>query len=138
MDKKDSANNFWGRFLWKSILTIIILSFVAIYAFYPMSMVDKGDSIAFKSSIIKSTVISKDDIQEVKMIDSIPDLSKRVGLNLGSINKGTFDVDGYGRGEVFSEKGNIASIYIKTKDKFYIINSRNEDKNIEWYNILKK
>lgn len=81
-----------------------------------------------------------DSMEELQLLDNIPNFRKVAGYNFGNINKGTFQVEGLGRGNLYMHSGNGPFLYIKLKGDrgFVIINYKDRDKTLGLYEDLKE
>lgn len=76
-----------------------------------------------------------EDIKDVLIKDTIPASSKVMGTSLGDFKRGTFNVDGLGKGHLYIETGKGPYLYIMLKDSFIIINYKDSEKTQELYKI---
>jgi hypothetical protein len=83
--------------------------------------------------------IKKSDIQGINLTDSLPAIKLRVnGFSLGSVNKGFFNLDGYGRTRLLVNSDTPPFLIISQKNKqTVIINFRDKSKTEDVYNKIK-
>ncbi|WP_192929802.1 DUF3784 domain-containing protein [Alkaliphilus serpentinus] len=79
-------------------------------------------------------------MEEIKLIEELPRANKVVGYNFGNINKGTFTVEGLGRGYLYQHSGKSPFLFIKLAGdrNFVIINYRDSEKTQQLYKGLKE
>lgn len=96
-----------------------------------------GKDVEIKSGLEK-TSFNVDDIKNVYIKNTIPHFSKVSGLNMGDLNRGRFDVSGYGDGYIFLETNKGPYLYVMLKNGFVIINSKDTSKINSYYDKIKK
>lgn len=87
----------------------------------------KDDEVKVKAGL-ESRTFSKYDIKKVYIKNGIPKFRKISGTNINSINRGKYEVDGYGEGNIFLETNRGPYLYVILKDGFVIINNSDASK----------
>lgn len=124
-----------------AILIIIIIAVVPIGIILGVELNEKtvfsvnGKDVKIKAGIEKAS-FNLDDIKKVYIKNTIPSFSKINGFNLGDINRGRFNVSGYGDGNIFIETNKGPYLYIMLKNSFVIINSKNALKINSYYHKI--
>ena len=68
------------------------------------------------------------DVKDVYLKDTIPSTSKVIGTGLGNIREGSFNVDGLGKGHIFTESSKGPFLYIIGNNDFIIYESKDARK----------
>ncbi len=77
-------------------------------------------------------------IESVELKDTIPEiLSKSIGYDMGSSQKGDFNLKGIGGARLYVNNEKGPYIYIKKEGKYIIINLKDENKTRELYDSIK-
>lgn len=77
-------------------------------------------------------------IKNVYMKETIKDHLKMSGEGIGSIERGTYDVDGLGKGSIFLEGAKGPYLYVIMDNDFLIINNKDDSKTKQFYKELLK
>lgn len=76
------------------------------------------------------------DIEEVKMMDSVPKGTRTNGAATGKYSLGNFNLNEYGRSKLYVYNENPPFILIKLKDMYIFLNGKTRDKTDEYYRML--
>ncbi|MBL4937256.1 DUF3784 domain-containing protein [Clostridium sp. YIM B02515] len=77
-------------------------------------------------------------IENIELKDTIPEiLSKSIGYDMGSSQKGDFNLKGIGGARLYVNNEKGPYIYIKKEGKYIIINLKDENKTRELYDSIK-
>lgn len=94
-----------------------------------------GKDVKIKAGLEKAS-FNLDDIKKVYIKNTIPNFSKISGMDTRDINRGRFNVSGYGDGYIFLETNKGPYLYIMLKNGFVIINSKDASKVNNYYHKL--
>lgn len=94
-----------------------------------------GKDVQIKAGL-ESTSFNLDDIKKVYIKNTIPSFSKNSGLDTKQINRGRFNVSGYGDGYIFLETNKGPYLYVILKNGFVIINSKEASKVNSYYHKI--
>ncbi|MBK1811620.1 hypothetical protein JHL18_13425 [Clostridium sp. YIM B02505] len=117
-------------------ITICLSTYLLLTDFYTPSIYIDGDKIKV-SDLDYSTAFSTSEIQDVKLIDEVPIVSKINGALTSIYARGKFDVNSYGAGKIFIFKKSSPYIMIKLRDSYIIYNEDNKTKTNNLYEELK-
>ncbi|MCD2347769.1 DUF3784 domain-containing protein [Clostridium guangxiense] len=123
------------------ILVIILVTIIPIGIIFGIELNGKtevsvnGKEVKIKSGL-ESTSFNFNDIKKVYIKNTIPNFSKISGLNMEDINRGRFNVSGYGDGYIFLETNRGPYLYVMLKDGFVIINSKDASKVNGYYHKI--
>lgn len=126
------------------ILALIIVGGVAIIVMSLFQGTKKEVQVVVTDSKIEikgqyGTDIDIKDIQDIKLVDTIPTIGKKVnGAGLGEFKKGDFDVEGLGTCRLFLHSEEGPFICIITDKKYTIINFKDASKTASVHEELKK
>lgn len=95
-----------------------------------------GSDIEVKAGL-ESRTFSKYDVKKVYIRNEIPKFRKISGTNINNINRGKYEVNGYGEGNIFLETNKGPYLYVILKDGFVIINSSDGSKIHKYYEEIK-
>ncbi len=87
---------------------------------------------------IESTSFNKNSITNIYLKNTVPNMSKISGTNGFGLERGYFNVDGFGSGMVFLDSKNGPFLYIIMNKNFVIISNKNSEETQKLYNELKK
>lgn len=123
------------------ILVITLVTIIPIGIIFGIELNGKTEvSISEKEVKIKSglesTSFNFDDIKKVYIKNTIPSFTKISGVDMADINRGRFNVSGYGDGYIFLETDKGPYLYVMLKDGFVIINSKDASKVNEYYHKI--
>lgn len=94
-----------------------------------------GKDVQIKAGLEKAS-FNLDDIKKVYIKNTIPSFRKKSGLNTKQINRGRFNVSGYGEGYIFLETNKGPYLYVMLKNGFVIINSKDASKVNSYYDKI--
>lgn len=94
-----------------------------------------GKDVQIKAGL-ESTSFNLDDIKKVYIKNTIPSFRKVSGLDTKQINRGRFNVSGYGEGYIFLETNKGPYLYVMLKNGFVIINSKDASKVNTYYHKI--
>ncbi len=78
-----------------------------------------------------------DELTEIQLIEQIPQITARTnGYSVGSILKGNFKLEEYGKGKLFLMSDQGPFILLRSQEDFYIINFNEVDKTMELYELI--
>lgn len=142
-DENESDEDAKKRKLYRIIsisVSVITVLFIAGLLYYTTRIQTKvtinKNNISVSAGLFENCEYKTQDITDVVLKDSIPSNSKIVGTNIGSIRRGTFNVEGLGKGHLYVESSNGPYLYIMLKDSFIIINYKDSQKTKGLYNII--
>lgn len=121
-----------------AVLIIIVITVVPIGVIFGIELNGKtafsvnGKDVRIKAGL-ESTSFNLDDIKKVYIKNTIPNFSKVSGLDMGDLNRGRFNVSGYGDGYIFLETNKGPYLYVMLKNGFVIINSKDASKVNSYY-----
>lgn len=124
-----------------AVLIIIVITVVPIGVIFGIELNGKtafsvnGKDVRIKAGL-ESTSFNLDDIKKVYIKNTIPNFSKVSGLDMGDLNRGRFNVSGYGDGYIFLETNKGPYLYVMLKNGFVIINSKDASKVNEYYHKI--
>lgn len=120
-----------------SIFTVAIVAGLLYFATKVQANVtiDK-QNITVSAGFLEGCQYKTDDIKDVFMKDTIPPASKIVGTGIGSLRRGSFNVEGLGNGHLYVETDKGPYLYIILKDSFIIINYKDAEKTKGIYNMV--
>ncbi|WP_244834392.1 PH domain-containing protein [Clostridium sp. BJN0001] len=114
------------------ILVVIILSLPAVCVmaireeFTPITISFSDESFNVHHIGTKYEIDAYD-IKSIKLIESLPEHSKNSGTNMVNLEKGSFEVKGYGKCTLCLNPVNNKFIFIETVDKKYIFSGKDDD-----------
>ncbi len=118
------------------IVIFVLIFNTAISLPYDISSVDVEINaneavITFGSSTYQ---IAYDNIDSIDIIDTLPDMSKKVGGATNRVITGSYNVEGYGTSEVYLMRAVEPYIIIKNKDESNVlVNTNSSERTIELY-----
>lgn len=98
-----------------------------------------ASQVAVTAGLGESSSFSLSQIQSVYLKNTLPSVSGRIGFASGGQMRGSFDVDGLGRGHVYTQsaKGPFLFVILK-KGEFTIFNFNDSKKTQQIYSTLKQ
>jgi|GEM_PF-177313 len=131
------------RRLVTSLGTAILLTAAAVLLF--MEFTASADvqvtpaGVKISAGIGEGCAFAVSDIREVYLSNALPPTSGRVGFAAGAQKRGSFNVEGLGRGHVYTQTGEGPFLYILLKDGgFAILNFKDPAKTNGLYGELKR
>lgn len=120
-----------------SAITVLFIAGLLYYAARIQAKVtiDKNN-ISVSAGLFENCQYKTQDIKDVTLRDSVPSSSKIVGTGMGDIKRGTFNVEGLGKGHLYLESANGPFLYVILKDSFIIINYKDPKKTKGLYEII--
>lgn len=120
-----------------SIFTVAIVAGLLYFATKVQANVtiDK-QNITVSAGFLEGCQYKTNDIRDVFMKDTIPPSSKIVGTGIGSLRRGSFNVEGLGKGHLYVESDKGPYLYIMLKDSFIIINYKDAEKTKGIYDMV--
>lgn len=119
-------------------LTVIVLTFVAGLFFFglrPTEVTINEQSISFSG--MYSYELKLEDIESAVIIEDLPDNMKRTnGFGTSTRALGHFSSDELGKGRMYVFTEYEPYIFLNTKEGFLIVNSKDEQETLQWYNLI--
>ena len=119
-------------------LTAIVLAFVSVLFFMGLrpTNVTIDDKTIFFSGMY-SYELNREDILSAELIDSLPNDMKRTnGFGSSTRALGHFSSEELGKGRMYVFLDDPPYILLDTKKGFLILNSKDEQETMQWYNII--
>lgn len=122
--------------------TIVFISIIFIFMFVFIGYGTREPKVTVENEKVKiggmyASTIRTDDIVEVVLLDSIPQvLRKDNGFDFGDILRGYFNLESVGKGRLYINNGKPPYVFLRLKKSFVIINYNNSEKTQELYNII--
>lgn len=141
-DGLSSADNAKRKKKTLVVVSVVILAaFFGVFLFKEFTAVTEvqinSAKVEVKSSM-ESASFGTSDINEVYLKDSMPNASKEEGFNSGAAMRGTFTVDGLGKGHVYTQNASGPFLYVTLRSGgFYIFNYNDSGKTRTLYDALK-
>lgn len=125
------------------VLTVLLVGGTAGLILYEEQVSPKVEvgstKVEISAGFLESSSFDLSQIKNAYIKDSIPKTSNKVGYASGSKLRGTFTVEGMGRGHVYTEVNNGPFLYVIMKDNsFTIINYKDGSITTGIYEKLKK
>lgn len=128
---------------------VLIATVVILIAFFAVFMIREftvttdvkigAEKVDITAGFTESSSFRLSQIDDVYEKDSIPSASKIVGFGSGSQMRGTFNVEGLGKGHVYAQTGKGPFLYVILKDKsFFIINYSDSSKTEKLYDTFRQ
>lgn len=134
---KSSAKWFIGII----VATLLIIPFISIFTifeeFTPIGL-EVSNNQVIAQHIKKEYTINLDDIKDTKMITKLPDANRIIGTSMRTLDKGLFDVDGYGHCKLCLNPENRYFIIVKTNGTTYIFSDRTDSGTKKAFSEIKK
>lgn len=123
-----------------AVFVIILFGIAVLVTAVPISIKTNSNKITVSGGdIFSNSSMQISDVKDVYIKDTIPGCSKIVGVAIGSIRKGTFNVDGLGKGHVYTESDKGPFLYIIGNNNFIIYESKDSAKvNKVYQDVLQK
>jgi hypothetical protein len=123
----------------KIIFTLALLVIIGFLIFAVKTKISVGQqSIKVSAGLMESCQYNTSDLLSVEMADSIPSHSKITGTNFGSIERGSFNVSGWGKGNLYIESNSGQYVVMKFKNGFIIYRPSDPEKAKEVFNEVSK
>lgn len=130
----------------KIITGVVTATAVIVFAVFIIQELTISPNVQISSSKVEISAgfmeSSSFDIAQIKSVsikNSIPKASKIVGMGAGNKRRGTFNVEGLGKGYVYTETADGPFLYVIMKDNsFTIFNFSDSAKTNDLYEKLKK
>lgn len=117
-------------FMGFAALLILLMPLLGVWMvseeFSPISCTVSETELTVSHGITTYTV-EKSDVQNVSVLEDLPDCSKQMGTNSPTLYKGTFRVDGYASCEVLLDPTDDDFLLIQTDRKTYIFSFRGKE-----------
>ncbi|MDD3223984.1 MAG: DUF3784 domain-containing protein [Clostridium sp.] len=136
--EKSESQKRYDKMSLRVVLTLVSIMFAAIIIFMvtqanaSTSLSINKTSIDIKAGIVERTC-NTNSVTKVYLKNTIPDHSKSTGMGIGSIERGTYDVNGMGEGAVFLESSKGPYLYVIAGKDFMIINNKDASKTKQFY-----
>lgn len=114
------------------VIPVIILCVIFSFSIKPIDVALEEDFVK-----INSDIIDFEEIKSVQVLEEAPYMEKVFGSGIGTHNKGTFDVVGYGECIVYTDIKYGDTLILNTDKDTYIINSKTDGLMKEIYSALK-
>ena len=98
---------------------------------------DSGRKIAYVEAAGERSGFYLDEITDVELLDTLPDMSKNVGYDGTVYNIGSFDVSGYGKCDTYICLKTHMAVVVKTADRVYVFNDETADGTRHMYESLR-
>ena len=135
-DKREnkSESESESKVKWFIIAIPMIIIAITLSVVTANTKIEVGDS----GINIATANITYSEITEVNLIDEVPTSRKIIGGGIGTKRKGTYDVEGYGRCQLYTDIKYGTTVVLKTKEKIFIFNLKNEEETKTIYESLIK
>lgn len=127
----------WVFSIFMIIIMVPVIVIVAVMANADYSMVVSGDNVVIDAPLY-GTTFNLAEIQSIDIINTLPKSTKTNGSQTSKLEIGYFNVDGYGKSELYIKNDIHEIIVIKLKDKYIFINADSYDMTDKYYNQLKE
>ena len=131
-DKREDKSE--SKVKWFIIAIPMIIIAITLSVVTANTKIEVGDS----GINIATANIEYSEITEVNLIDEVPTSRKIIGGGIGTKRKGTYDVEGYGRCQLYTDIKYGTTVVLKTKEKIFIFNLKNEEETKTIYESLIK
>lgn len=119
--------------------SIILIFIIALFGYGAKEPKVTVGNERIKIGGMYASTVYIDDIVEVVLLDSIPDvLRKDNGFDFGNILRGYFDLEGIGKGRLYINNGKSPYVFLRLKKGFLIINYNNSEETQELYNRIRE
>lgn len=133
LEKKKQRN-----YIFSISLTVIVLTFVSGLFFFGMRTTEvtiSEHSISFSG--MYSYELKLEDIESAEIIEALPNNMRRTnGFGTSTRALGHFSSDELGKGRMYVCTKYEPYIFLNTKEGFLILNSKDEQETLQWYNII--
>lgn len=129
-----------GKFLTMlSIICILLMPFIGIWVmveeFTPISVKLSNENVTIEHTR-KIRTLQFDDIESIKIINTLPKYYKIIGSSMDNLLKGTFVAEGYGEVKLYLNPKKAPFILIKTSENTYILGLNDSQKTLEVYDSI--
>lgn len=116
-------------------ITVIILTVIMISGFSGHDVTISNGQIAISGMYGVEWPV--DSIQEVKILDALPDIKMRTnGFSFAGYLKGNFNVEDLGQGKLFIQGNHQPYLLIQTGETYAIINGNDANDVQNWYQMI--
>jgi hypothetical protein len=123
----------------KLILTAVIILIIAITSIAASVKVDiTQDSITAGATFSGKTTVNINDIEDIRLTDSLNPGSRVMGLGLPWLLGGKFNNSEYGDYKLYSYTGCKVNIVIVHNGEILVFNQKTEEKTNELYNRIRE
>lgn len=141
--EKSKAQKYYNKTSIIAVSVLLIIVFGLIGGFMiEESLQSTTLSVDNKELNIKAGAVERfydtKSINKIYINNTIPDHSKSSGEGIGSIERGTYDVNGLGKGSIFLESEKGPYLYVIMGKDFVIINNKDASKTKKFYKELLK
>lgn len=132
----------WGKALYIFSLVVILIlpvmgGWLIAEEFTPIYL-EIEDGVITAGQLWENYRIMLSDIEEVKLVEELPIMSKKSGSSLENLQKGTFHVRNVGDFETLYNPRNQYVIYIRTADEEYYLGDASDEGTKNVYNGIIK
>lgn len=107
-------------------IIIALIAFLALLLLYQgINMDYKVEGGVINIEWFTGVDIPLADVEEVKVLDSLPDMQKIIGIEMGNIRQGTYSLEGIGRVKLYARNIKRKLVLIKTNSMVYGITPEN-------------
>ena len=130
-----------GKFL--SALAWVLIALLLVFGVYLVRAQSLPLTLTYKDGVLKSGqtrtnyTIDVDTMQFIMFLDKLPSNSKVFGTGMDNLQRGIYNVEGFGECRMNVNPQNQAFILIQTEDGCYIFSADKDEKTSEVYQQLK-
>lgn len=137
--KKDADRRKTIRVTLGVVFTVAVLGMVGWEIFFVHTDVSVNSSeVTVSAGLGESSSFSLSQIQKVYLKDTMPSVSGRVGFSSGAQLRGSFVVEGLGRGHVYTESKKGPFLFVIYKGGFTVLNFNDSAKTNHLYAVLRQ
>lgn len=122
------------------LLNGVIVAIVAIAIFIgtrPSAVTVGGD--ALKVSGMYGVTVKLNDIQEIKLWDTLPKIERRLnGMDFFGMQKGIYRLEEWGKARLFTYTSEGPFLFIQTEEEIIVINDKNAEETRKVYEELRR
>lgn len=130
-----------GKFL--SALAWVLIALLLVFGVYLVRAQSLPLTLTYKDGVLKSGqtrtnyTIDVDTMQFIMFLDKLPSNSKVFGTGMDNLQRGIYNVEGFGECRMNVNPQNQAFILIQTEDGCYIFSADKDEKTSEVYQQLR-
>lgn len=130
-----------GKFL--SVLAWVLIALLLVFGVYLVRAQSLPLTLTYKDGVLKSGqtrtnyTIDVDTMQFIMFLDKLPSNSKVIGTDMDNLQRGIYNVEGFGECRMNVNPQNQAFILIQTEDGCYIFSADKDEKTSKVYQQLK-
>jgi len=119
-----------------SVLTLVFVAVLFFMGMRPSEVIISEQTVSFSG--MYSHEVQFEEIESVELTETLPSNLRRTnGFGTSTRLLGRFSSNELGKGRMYVFTEYPPYIFIDTKDGFIIVNSKDAEKTIQWYNLLR-